>query len=86
MTFASNKWWWEGYAALAWSLLLVIPIFFQAQAAGYIFVMAFVLSPLGLMCGVSALRRGSVPAKAAATVALVVAGLFTYTLILHPRF
>jgi hypothetical protein len=78
------RWWWEGYASLAWSLTLVGSVFSSSDIAGVVFVVAFILSPVGLMLAISALRIGSVAARVAAVLALVLAALFVNTFILHP--
>jgi hypothetical protein len=82
MILASKKWWWEGYAALVWSACLVIPVFCWAEVFHYILWAALAFSPFGLLFGISAIRRGSPLAKAAAVVALFIALMFVYLFII----
>jgi hypothetical protein len=74
MVTKSNKWWWAGYAALVWSLLLALPLYSPVAFSGAIW-----LTPIGLLFCFSALRRGSPLAKGAAVAALIIALLYLFS-------
>jgi len=78
MTVDSKKWWWEGYAALAWSLLLWPQVFFQSRVAYYVSQIDGLLGVVALLFWISALRHGTASAKGAAIVALLVTVVFVW--------
>ena len=83
MIFSTRKWWWEGYVALAWSALLILPVFYYHTDTGMaILVAGILLSPFGILCGISALRHGPKFGRMAGYVALSIPALYLIIILL----
>ncbi len=71
MATKSNKWWWEGYAALIWLLLMLPFVIWRSPVTYYLFMVAGMFAPIAAIFCISALRRGSPREKQAAMLAVL---------------